>query len=92
VQRVARERAEAQACRVPWKRLLDARNEYIDWQEFYLRVRSVLESENHIPDWLIETLDERCPGFGENERVLTSKIKTLLPEIFLSMIERLRRC
>jgi len=73
VQRLARERAEAQARRIPWQRLLQTRNEYIDWQEFYLWVRSVLEIESHIPDWLVETLNERCPGFVEHEKKLTPK-------------------
>lgn len=73
VQRLARERADAQARRIPWQRLLHSRNEYIDWQEFYLWVRSVLESENRIPDWLIEILDERVPGFVENEKKLAPK-------------------
>ena len=36
MQRLARERAEVQVRRVPWQRLLHTRNEYIDWQEFYL--------------------------------------------------------
>ena len=61
LQRLARERAEAQARRVPWQRLLQTRNEYIDWQEFYLW-GSVLESEKRIPNWLIDILDERCRG------------------------------
>ncbi len=73
VQHLARERADAQARRIPWQRLLDTRNEYIDWQEFYLWVRSVLEVENRIPDWLVEILDKRCPGFVENERKLPPK-------------------
>ena len=73
VQRLARERAEAQARRVPWQRLLHTRNEYIDWQEFYLWVRSVLESENRIPGWLIEILNHSCPGFVENEKELMAK-------------------
>jgi hypothetical protein len=65
------------ARRVPWQRLLQARNEYIDWQKFYLWVRSVLESENRIPDWLLEVLDKRCPGFVENERELTPKAASI---------------
>src|SRR5215469_4135801 len=73
VQRLARERAEAQARPVPWQQLLQSRNQYIDWQEFYLWVRSVLGSENRIPEWLIEILDERCPGFVEKEREMTPK-------------------
>ena len=70
VQRLARERADAQARRVPWQRLLHTRNEYIDWQEFYLWVRSILEVEDHIPAWLVETLNTRCPGFLANEKRL----------------------
>jgi hypothetical protein len=73
VQRLARERAEVQARRIPWQRLLDTRNEYIDWQEFYLWVRSILEAENRIPDWLVEVLNARCPGFLENDKRLASK-------------------
>ena len=70
VQRLARERADAQARGVPWQHLLHTRNEYIDWQEFYLWVRSILEVEDHIPDWLVETLNTRCPGFLANEKRL----------------------
>ena len=73
LQRVARERADDQARRIPWQRLYDARNQYIDWQEFYLWVRSILEVEGRIPDWLVEILNERCPGFLETERELTPK-------------------
>jgi hypothetical protein len=71
VQRLAQERADAQARRVPWQRLLHTRNEYIDWQEFYLWVRSVLEVENRIPDGLLEILDRRCPGLVESEKKLS---------------------
>jgi len=39
LERLARERADEQASRIPWKRLLDTRNEYINWQEFYLSLR-----------------------------------------------------
>ena len=73
MQRLARDRADAQARRIPWQRLLHTRNEYIDWQEFYLWVRSILEAENRIPDWLVEILNTRCPGFLENEKRLTPK-------------------
>ena len=73
LQRAARERADDEARRIPWQRLLDARNEYIDWQEFYLWVRSILEGENRIPDWLVKILDDRVPGFLESEKQLTPK-------------------
>jgi hypothetical protein len=68
LQRLARERADNQARRIPWQRLFDARNQYIDWQEFYLWVRSILEVEKHLPDWLAEVLNERCPGFLETDK------------------------
>ena len=68
LQRAARERADDQARRIPWQRLYDARNQYLDWQEFQLWVRSIFEVENEIPNWLVEILDKSCPGFLENEK------------------------
>ena len=62
----ARARADKEARRIPWQRLCAARNQYIDWQEFYLWVRSILELEGGIPDWLVETLKTRFSGFLEN--------------------------
>jgi hypothetical protein len=77
LQQAARERADDEARRIPWQRLLDVRNQYIDWQEFYLWVRSILEVEDRIPDWLVEILKTRVPGFLETERALTPKaVKT----------------
>jgi hypothetical protein len=73
LQRAARERADEQARRIQWQRLYEARNQYIEWQEFYLWVRSILEVEARIPDWLGEILKNRCPGFLETENSLTSK-------------------
>ncbi len=73
LRRLARERADAQARRIPWQRLLETRNQYIDWQEFYLWARSILEVENRIPEWLVEILNTRCTGFLENEKRLAPK-------------------
>jgi hypothetical protein len=73
LQRLARDRADSQAGRIPWQRLFDARNQYIEWQEFYLWVRSILEIEERIPDWLAEILNNRCSGFLETEQQLTPK-------------------
>jgi hypothetical protein len=67
LRRAARERADNEARRVPWQRLFESRNLYIDWQEFYLWVRSILEVEHRVPAWLGEVLDDRCPGFLEEE-------------------------
>jgi hypothetical protein len=79
LQRSARERADDEARRIPWQRLLDTQNQYIDWQEFYLWVRSLLEVEDRIPDWLIEVLNARVPGFIETERALTPKAAKTRP-------------
>ena len=73
VQRFARERADDQARRIPWQRLYDARNQYIEWQEFNLWARSILEVEEGVPDWLTEILNSRCPGFLQTEKELTPK-------------------
>jgi hypothetical protein len=73
LQRAARERADDQARRIPWQQLYDARNQYIDWQEFYLWARSILEVEEEIPDWLTESLNDRCPGFLQAEKELLPK-------------------
>ena len=79
LRRAARERAEDEARRIPWPRLLDTRNQYIDWQEFYLWVRSILEVENRIPDWLVTILNERVPGFLESEKHLTPRAAKVRP-------------
>ena len=79
LQRAARERADDQARRIPWQRLYDVRNQYIDWQEFYLWVRSILEVEDGVPDWLVETINARCPGFLETVGALSAKAAKTRP-------------
>ena len=77
LQRAARQRADEEARRIPWQRLYEVRNQYIDWQEFNLWARSILEVEERIVDWLAEILQNRCPGFLETEKTLTPKaVKT----------------
>lgn len=71
----------AQARRVSWQKLLHARNEYIDWQEFCLWARLVLESTNRIPEYLIKILNERYPGFVENEKEVTPRAAKSFGEI-----------
>lgn len=68
VQIHARQRADDEARRIPWRRLLHARTQYVDWQEFYFWVRSIIESEKCIPSPLAKALDERCPGFLREEK------------------------
>jgi hypothetical protein len=67
LQRHASELAAAEARRVPWQLLWEARNQYLEWQEFYLWSRSIIESEHDVPDWLAKKLNELCPGFLESE-------------------------
>ena len=79
LQKSARIRADEEARRIPWQRLQEARNRYIDRQEFYLWARSILEVENGIPDWLVETLNARCPGFLETVGALSAKAAKTRP-------------
>jgi hypothetical protein len=74
LQRTARERADDEARRIPWQRLLKARNQYIDWQEFYLWVRSILEVENRIPDWLYLRSDKGPEFVAERLRKWLSAV------------------
>jgi len=68
VQRQANEKAAAESRRVPWQVLLEARTQYLDWQEFYHWARSIIDAEHAIPDWLARKLDEACPGFLAAEK------------------------
>ena len=77
LQRAARERADEQARHIPWQRLHQGRNQYIDWQEFNLWARSILEIEKGIPDSIAGVLHSRCPGFLETTKALSpTAIKT----------------
>ena len=73
LQRAARERADGGARRIPWRRLYDARNQYVDWQEFCLWVRSILEVEDGIPNWLVEILNDDVRDFLKRRRRSHSK-------------------
>jgi hypothetical protein len=67
VQRQAQERAAELARHVPWQVLLETRNQYLEWQEFYYWARSIIESEGAVPEWLAGKLNEMCPGFLDTE-------------------------
>src|ERR1700756_1286281 len=68
LQRHANEKAAAEARRVPWQVLLEARNQYLDWQGVFHWARSIIDVEHAIPDWLTKKLDEACPGFLAAEK------------------------
>jgi len=79
LKRTALVRADDEARRIPWQRLQETRNQYIDWQEFQLWVRSILEVEDRIPDWLIEIVNDRCPGFLGSDKASTPKAAKTRP-------------
>ena len=68
LQRHARDQAAAAARCVPWQLLWEARNQYLEWQEFYHWARSIIECDHAVPDSLAKKLAEACPGFLEHER------------------------
>lgn len=74
VQRQAEERAAEAARRVPWRVLLETRNHYLEWQEFYYWARSIIESEGEIPEWLARRLNEMCPGFLAAEKAKPARV------------------
>ena len=79
LQQFARRRAERQALRIPWQRLHESCNQYIELQEFFLWVRSIIESAGDLPNWLTPVLDDRCPGFLRAEQELTAKAARARP-------------
>ena len=85
LQRHANEKAAAEARRVPWQVLLEARNQYLDWQEFYHWARSIIDVEHAIPDWLTRKLDEACPGFlaAEEQYLLRHPKEAMLAPVRL---------
>jgi hypothetical protein len=66
-QQQARDVADEEARRIPWQLLQEARSRYIDWEEFYFWARSVMESEGSLPSWLATEIEDRCPGFLEDD-------------------------
>lgn len=65
MQLAARHRADQQARRIRWDRLLQTRRDYVSWTEFYFWARSIMEADAGISDWLGVILKERTPGFIE---------------------------
>jgi hypothetical protein len=67
IQQQARDQANEEARRIPWQLLQEARVHYVDWQEFYFWARSVMESEGAVPTLLADRIEDRCPGFLEED-------------------------
>ncbi len=67
VSEMARREADRQARRIPWKLLLKARRQYVEWNAFSLWVRAITETEGDVPAWLARVLQKRCPGVIASE-------------------------
>ena len=68
VSEMARREADRQARRIPWQRLLEARQQYVEWNAFSLWARAIVEAEGCAPAWLVKVLEERCPGLLGSDR------------------------
>jgi hypothetical protein len=67
VSEMARREADRQARRMPWKHLLQAKRQYVDWSAFSLWVRAITDTEGEVPCWLAQILEQRCPGLLESD-------------------------
>ncbi len=77
LQRLAQAHADEQARRIPWQKLHDTRQQYIDWQEFSLWVRAIVETEGKMPEWLGAMVEQRCPGFLDANSSQTATTRPL---------------
>jgi len=82
---MARREAGRQARRIPWQRLLEARQQYVEWNAFSLWARAIAEAEGCTPAWLVKVLEERCPGLLGSDR--TSKITHQDPLLYRRILE-----
>jgi hypothetical protein len=70
VQGIARQRAMKQLLRIPWKRFQKAYEEYPRWEALALWVRAVVDTEGIALPLVMTTLEEQCPSFLEQTKVL----------------------
>ena len=60
-------RAEEQAKRIPWRGLLQARNEYVEAECFVFWLRSIEESAGYLPDRVWKTIEDQYPVFLDDD-------------------------
>jgi len=65
---MARREADRHARRIPWQRLLKARQQYVECNAFSLWAHAIAEAEGCAPAWLVKVLEERCPGLSGSDR------------------------
>jgi len=60
-----RHQMREQSLRTPWRDFAKACEQLIVWHSFALWVRAIVDTERSVPQWLIEAIGQRCPGFPE---------------------------
>ena len=63
----AKQKALQQGLLVPWPRLAESASAYTEWHIFILWVRAIAEVEEQLPDMVVASLEDRCPGFLDDE-------------------------
>jgi len=69
VSEMARREADRQARRIPWQRLLQARQQYVECNAFALWARAIAEAEGRVPAWLEKIVEERCLVIFGSDRI-----------------------
>ena len=64
----AGQEALREALLVPWSRLHQAAEAYVEWHTFVLWVRAITETAEDVPESVRSALDHRCPGFLDSDR------------------------
>jgi len=62
------ERMLQQSLRVSWRRLAAEIDRVLEFRAFSLWTRAIIEIEGSIPDEVLASIEERCPGFGMRKR------------------------
>lgn len=57
-----------QSLRVSWRRLVAEVDRVLEFRAFSLWTRAILEIESSIPDAVLASIAERCPGFGMRKK------------------------
>jgi hypothetical protein len=57
-----------QSLRVSWRRLAAEVDRVLEFRAFSLWTRAILEIESSIPDAVLASIEERCPGFGMRKK------------------------
>lgn len=52
-----------QSLRAPWREVAAACVRLLEWRSFALWVRAICDAERMLPNWLADTIENRCPAF-----------------------------